>query len=523
MRRLDTLSTLCKSLRMKYSAPDEKRLIEALLSPELRTDPLAFVLYVFPWGKPGTPLAKLHGPRKWQRAELEAIKLHMEENVRRIARGEAPIVYQLAVASGRGIGKSALVAWIVLWALSTAIGCSVVVTANTESQLKDKTWAELGKWHTMAVNSHWFDKQALSLRPQKWLVDSLKNSFIDTGYYYAQAQLWSEEDPDAFAGLHNPNGVVLIMDEASGIPKPIWSVSEGFFTEPVLMRFWLAFSNPRRPDGAFYDCFNADKEFWRTRNIDSRGVEGTDIAVYEKIIKKYGEDSDEARVEVKGEFPKSGSNQLIGSALVEEASTRVTNEGQNAGLPRIMGIDIARQGEDKSVIMMRQGRMTWEPKDYSIPDNMELAAAIARVIDEFRPHAVFIDSGNGYGVIDRLRQLKYKVIDVNFGNTAMKPVYKDKRVEMFETVKEWLEQGGVIAPHARLKSDLTALRYEHTATTNQKYLIDKKTMKSWYKHSTDYGDALALTFAYPVAIPQDDGMMSTGKQITDYNPYAMPD
>lgn len=508
---------------MKFSAADEQRLIQAILSPEMRCDPEAFVMYVFPWGKPGTPLAKLSGPREWQREELRAIAEHMRENVRLIAMGRDPKMYQLAVASGRGIGKSALVSWLILWALSTAIGSSVVVTANTESQLLTKTWPELGKWHTLSINSHWFDKQALSLKPQKWLTDALKDkASIDTGYYYAQATLWSEENPDAFAGLHNPYGVTLIMDEASGIPKPIWSVSEGFFTEPVLMRLWLVFSNPRQPEGAFYDCFHSDKAFWRTKNIDSRTVEGTDKAVYQKIIDKYGEDSDEARVEVKGQFPKTGSNQLIGQDLLDTASQRQTSVLANQGLPRIMGIDIARQGDDKTVIMRRQGKLTWEPIDYAIPDNMEVAARIAKIIDEFKPHAVFIDSGNGAGVIDRLRQLQYKVIDVNFGSTAMQPVYKDKRMEMYQNTKDWLSEGGVIPPHARLLSDLAALRYEYTTTSNQKFLLDKRSMQKWYKYSTDYGDALALTFAYPVALPEDDDMMKRGRQVTEYNPYEIP-
>lgn len=508
---------------MKHSAADEQRLLKAILSPEIMTDPEAFVMYVFPWGKEGTPLAKRKGPRKWQREELEKIKAHMKENVARMARGEPPVMYQLAVASGRGIGKSAFVAWIILWAMSTAIGCTVQVTANTEAQLKDKTWAELGKWHTMMLNKHWFDRSALSLTPAKWLADSLKDKGgVDTGYYYAKATLWSEEDPDSFAGTHNERGMILIMDEASGIPKPIWSVSEGFFTEPVLMRFWLVFSNPRRPDGAFFDCFNADAAYWNTRNIDSREVEGTDIAVYQKIIDKYGEDSDEARVEVKGLFPKAGSNQLIGQDKLDKAKARFVRKEELEGLPRILGIDVARQGEDKSVIQRRQGRFMWEPLDFSIPDNMKLADQIALVINEFCPDAVFIDNGNGYGVIDRLRQLKYDVIGVDFGGAAAKGAFKDKRMEMYETFSDWLDEGGVIPDHARLQSDLTALRYDHTTTGNQKYLLDKKAMKKWYKHSTDYGDAGALTFAYPVAIRGKYGNSGTGKVVTEHDPYAMP-
>jgi hypothetical protein len=153
----------------------------------------------------------------------------------------------------------------------------------------------------LAINSHWFERTALS-SAASWsgLNQSLKQQLkVDTGYYYAQAQLWSEEKPDSFAGVHNFNGVLLIFDEASGIPKPIWTVSEGFFTEPVFHRYWFTFSNPRRNTGAFFECFHSQREFWRRRNIDSRSVEGTDKNLLNQIVQKYGDDSDEARVEVR--------------------------------------------------------------------------------------------------------------------------------------------------------------------------------------------------------------------------------
>ena len=114
--------------------------------------------------------------------------------------------------------------------LSTRLGATIIVTANTEQQLRSRTWAELGKWMTLSINSHWFHKTATTVKPAPWFQEALERDLkIDTGYYYAQAQLWSEENPDAFAGIHSSYGVCLIMDEASGIPAPIYSVSEGFF------------------------------------------------------------------------------------------------------------------------------------------------------------------------------------------------------------------------------------------------------------------------------------------------------
>jgi hypothetical protein len=119
-----------------------------------------------------------------------------------------------------------------------------------------------------------------------------------TRYWSVEGRLWSEENPDSYAGVHNHDGVMVIFDEASGIPDPIWSVTAGFFTENTPNRFWFAFSNPRRNEGYFYECFNAKRNFWTTQSIDARQVEDTDKAVYEQIIEEYGADSPQARIEV---------------------------------------------------------------------------------------------------------------------------------------------------------------------------------------------------------------------------------
>ena len=233
---------------MKYTPKQEEELMTDIWSLNIKDSPLNFVKYIFAWGQEGTPLEDFTGPRKWQEKVLRDIGNHIRKN----EVIDLPEMFRLAVASGRGIGKSALVAWIILWMLSTRLGATIIVTANTEQQLRSRTWAELGKWLTLSINSHWFAKTATTLKPASWFEDLLiKDLKIDTGYYYAQAQLWSEENPDAFAGVHSSYGICLIMDEASGIPAPIYSVSEGFFTEPTANRFWLAFSNPRRNTGPF--------------------------------------------------------------------------------------------------------------------------------------------------------------------------------------------------------------------------------------------------------------------------------
>ena len=138
-----------------YSADQEQSLMVELWSPEIHSSPLNFVNFAFPWGKPNTPLEKMKGPRGWQRETLEEITRHIKANELRAAQNALYEMWRSADASGRGIGKSALVSMLVLWFLSTRLGATAIVTANTEQQLRSRTMAELGKWTAMAINSHW--------------------------------------------------------------------------------------------------------------------------------------------------------------------------------------------------------------------------------------------------------------------------------------------------------------------------------------------------------------------------------
>jgi hypothetical protein len=379
----------------------------------------------------------------------------------------------------------------------------VVVTANTEDQLKDKTWAELGKWHTLSINSHWFERTALSLRPADWFGELLKRQLkIDTTYFYAKAQLWSEENPDAFAGLHNQYGILLIFDEASGIPAPIWKVSEGFFTDPVLHRYHFVFSNPRRNTGPFFECFHKFRNRWRRRQIDSREVEDTDKKVLNDIIADHGEDSDEARVEVKGMFPRQGDKQFISNDLVRDAVERELDPQENADpwAPLIMGVDPARYGDDSSVIRFRQGRNARVIPATKLKgvDNMTLANRCAELISKYNPDAVFIDAGNGTGVIDRLRELGYKVHEVWFGASSPEPEYANLRTYMWAQMRDWL-RSACLDDDQDLAVDLTAPEYKFQGTSDKITLESKEQLKHRGFSSPDNADALGCTFAAKVA------------------------
>jgi len=485
-----------------YDVKSEQALMTEVLDPAFYCDPLAFVMFVYPWGKAGTPLEHFHGPRSWQRDDLEELGEHLKAQQAVMATGAQPAMWRKATVSGRGPGKSAMVAWREHFMMSTRLGSTTIITANTEPQLKSRTFAEVGKWNTLALNSHWFETTVLSVRPAGWFEKLVKQDLkIDTGYYYAQGQLWSEENPDAFAGVHNPLGVQVIYDEASGIPNPIWNVTEGFFTEPTLNRFWDVFSNGRRNSGAFYDCFNdeAMAARWRHRHIDSRTVEGTDTALFESMIAQHGADSDVVRVEVLGKFPAQGQSQFISGDLVNNARQREV-EPDN-GAPLIMGVDIARFGGDNTVIRFRQGRdaRSIPPVKVKNRDNMFVANLIASWIDKVKPDAVNIDAGNGTGVIDRLREMKYQVYEVWFGGKSDSREWANKRTEMYAELRDWLG-GGAIDNDPGLQRDLTAPEYGFFGKAKDSVMLEsKESMKAKGMPSPDDGDALALTFARKVA------------------------
>lgn len=474
-----------------------------MLHESMKNDPLLWVMYAFPWGQKGTPLENFpNGPKEWQKDELKKVAEFCRNNCALVEMGLSPKVYKSATVSGRGPGKSALVAWLVLWHISTHLGACSIISANTETQLTTRTFGEIGKWQTLCLSGYWFDRGVARLAPQPWFAKQLKEGLkIDSQYYYANGFLWNEDNPDAFAGVHNQYGTMVLFDEASGIPQPIWTVSEGFFTDSTIYRFWFVFSNPRKNTGPFFECFHAHRHYWNTRRIDSRDVEGpgVDHAWLNEQVEKYGEDSDEARIEVKGEFPRQGDRQFINRQVVEDARSRqLERYDDHAAL--CMGVDPARYGDDSTVIRFRRGRDA-----RSIPaikmkgaDNMAVANKCAELIDKFDPDAVFIDAGSGAGIIDRLKELGYKVHEVGFGTASGSEEYADHRTELWAKMRDWLG-GAMIDKDPDLFDDLCGPEYEYFGREDKLKLEAKEKMKKRGLSSPDDADALAVTFHLKVA------------------------
>jgi hypothetical protein len=368
---------------------------------------------------------------------------------------------QIARASGHGIGKSTVAAWSVHWAVSTMPDARAVLTANTEGQLRTKSWPELSKWARLAINTHWFKTTATAL----YSVDAAHERS-----WRADAIPWSEENTEAFAGLHNQGRrIVLIFDEASAIADKIWEVSEGALTDESTEIIWLAFGNPTRNTGRFRECFGRFRHRWDHGHIDSRDVEGTNKEQLNQWVKDYGEDSDFVRVRVRGIFPHAGSTQFISSELVAAAASAERTPLYVHDEPLIMGVDVARFGDDASIIRFRRGRDA-----RSIPaiklrgaDTMAVAARIADEAVRLKVDAIFIDGGGvGGGVVDRCRQIGLAVTEVQFGGKSDRsqvgqdrPIgYANKRAEIWGALRDWLATGA-IDDDPDLIADLTGVEY----------------------------------------------------------------
>ena len=462
----------------------EQQLVEDLYS--YRFDPLNCVLYSFPWGEGelmGSP-----GPRVWQSEKLAALRDHLANPETRY------VPYLEAVASGHGIGKSAEVAFIIHWALSCWEDARIVVTANTGDQLATKTVPEAKKWFRRAINAHWFNCRSESIK-----VNDEKHK--DT--WRADFVTWSIEKTEAFAGLHNEGKIiVLIFDESSAIPDKIWEVAEGALTDEKTVILWLAYGNPTKNTGRFRECFGKFAHRWNTRQIDSRTVEGTSKDQIDKWVADYGEDSDFVRVRVRGEFPRAGSSQFIPSDLV--AAARKAKVDVPKILPKIGACDVARFGDDQSVIGDRQGRLARIYKRFRGLDTVQLADRCIEYIDAERPDAFVVDGdGIGAGVFDYLKHRGYDrqtlLVEHHGGATPKDPAkYFNKRAEVWGEMRDWLAEGPQIPDDPELDSELTACEYGFS-NKGAIQLEKKSDMKARGLGSPDSADTLAMTFSVIVA------------------------
>ena len=398
---------------------------------------------------------------------------------------------RIAVKSGHGVGKSALLAWVILWWLLTRFPSKVACTAPTSHQLDDVLWGEIAKWYRMlpdglrvllTVTS---DKVFLNAAPQE---------------SYAVARTARKEKPEAFQGFHSSN-MLFIVDEASGVDPIIFEVGEGAMSTAGAKT--LLTGNPTRTSGYFYDVFNKMKKWWVTSTVScSESSQSTDIYV-QQMADKWGTESNVYAVRVLGEFPKDDDDAVIPRALLHSAVDRdiIIHPSE----PVIWGLDVARFGSDKTALCIRKGRSmpnpieTWQGKD-----TMQVAGIIKGKYDKVlrfdteRPIAIMVDSiGIGAGVVDRLREMGLPVRGVNVAESAsVDTLYARLRDELWFRAKDYFEGKDVtMCADDDLIEELASVKFAYTSLGKLK-AESKDEMKKRGLPSPDLADAFCLTLAH---------------------------
>jgi hypothetical protein len=465
-------------------------------------DPELFVDTMFDWNAP-----ELEGkaPEKWQREILRAIKdgLPLHRAVR------------IACASGHGSGKTCLTSWIILWAMATCGDCRGILTASNEAQLYTRNRAELRKWIRLFRGRDFFELTATAListdpeRQQSWRLDLLP---------------FNEHRPESFAGLHNQGKrILVIMDEASVIPQIIWSTLEPIMTDVSTEIIWCAFGNPLHAVGPFRECFGKFSHRWLRWHIDSRDVGISDKRQIAEWAADHAEDSYFFMVRVRGMFPSQSALQFIATDVVEAAMKReVVSTPRD---PLVLGIDIARFGDDCSVIYPRRGMDARSilPLVFRGISTDRLEDAILQFCSEHTVDCIFIDGGGvGGAVADHLlNRHNLPVEDIQFGGRPARGdqvKYAQRRSEMWGAMRDGLKYLA-IPDSAELRDELIGPEFDYNLR-GELQLEKKSDMKRRGLASPDRADALALTFARPVWPRAYDDWQGTGGGATyEYNPF----
>jgi len=412
-------------------------------------------------------------PQDWQREVMSAV-----------AKGQR----RCSIRSGHGVGKSSCASWLMIWFLLTRYPVKIVVTAPTASQLFDALFAECKRWIKELPT------------PIKSLLE-MKSDRIELGSSpteaFISARTSRSESPESLAGVHADH-VLLVVDEASGVPESVFEAAYGSMSGKDATTILLG--NPTRSSGYFYETHTRLRDSWWTKQVsclDSPLVSPDFIAEMEL---KYGADSNAMRVRVLGEFPLAEDDTLISLHAVEQASKRKVEQPE--GTPVVWGLDVARYGDDASVLCIRQGRHLIELHSWKKLSLMELAGRVLDLLhsSDEPPEEILVDSiGLGAGVLDRLRELDISARGVNVSESpAMADRYANLRAELWDLTKQWFAEEVQIPNDDSLIADLTAPRYSFNSSG--KMIVESKAeTKKRLGRSTDFADSLVLTFASTAA------------------------
>lgn len=407
-------------------------------------------------------------PDPWQIEFLEAIA----HGTRRIS-----------IRAGHGVGKSTACAWAAIWHMLTHYPQKTVMTAPTYGQLFDALFSEIKFWVNKLPDAL---RDLLEVYSERiTLKGSPEGSFIS-------ARTSSADKPEALAGIHSEH-VLLIVDEASAIPEPVFESAAGSMSGHSACTILIG--NPTRNSGLFFQTHHGLSSEWKTLHVSCLDNPRVSADFVKQIKDTYGETSNAFRVRVLGEFALREDDTLISAELVDAAMNRDITSAEADAL--IYGLDVARFGSDRSVLCKRRGNTVDEFKVWQGLDLMQLVGHVVNEAKLDKPTEICVDSiGLGSGVADRLRELGYNVRDVNVAeSSAMEPTAAKLRDELWIKLKDWLAARACKLPKTDdLRQELVSPTY--TFTSNGKVKVEGKAeLKKRGMRSPDMADALCLTFA----------------------------
>ena len=394
---------------------------------------------------------------------------------------------RISVRSGHGIGKSTTLAMLILWYLFCYKDAQVPCTAPTSDQIHDILWKEVAKW--------------LNLMPQpvrekyEWT-----NGYIriteSPETWFARAKTARKENPEALAGVHG-DFVMYIVDEASGVPEEIFNTAEGALTgDNVLV---ILISNPTRLIGYFYDSHHKDKESWQTLGFSSIDSPIVDKEYVSRIISKHGEDSDEYKIRVLGEFPREDTMDDKGYiALFSENDIKISDTEEFIG-ERRLGIDPSGEGDDKTVWVIRDNFKAKIVAVEKVSNASSIAQKTLTLMEHYKvkgEHTYIDNFGAGANVAQELALAGIRVKAINVGDKPSdEEMFLNRRAEASWRVKQWFRKGGELVDHKGWDEILT-IRYRKELSGKMK-IMGKLEMKKEGIKSPDHYDALMMTFLDP--------------------------
>ena len=406
----------------------------------------------------------------------------------------------------------------------TQLGCMELINAAIKTEKELAMFVYVAPFLRQAKAIAWARLKSIVEPLRRTSVIDINEGELSVRFKHNGAiiRLFGGDNPDAMRGLRLDG---IVMDEVSQLKNELWID----IVQPALSDRlgWAIFIGTPSGINLFSELYYKamDENDWTAARYT---VYDTD-SLHPNEVTRLKRDMSETSFarEYLCDFTAQGDDQLIALADTEDAAKRTYQADHVKLFPVIFGIDPARFGDDRSVEFRRQGRQAFKPVVYRGIDNMELASRIANLIEEHNPDAVFCDAGAGSGVIDRLRQLRYDVIEIPFGGKAIKPEqYINRRTEMWWLMKQWVEEGGAIPNDSALKQELATPIYWFD-NVGRRVLESKDQIKKRLQGAgaPDLADALALTFALPVAKKEmEDIYIKRRREATqkaEYDPYKV--